>query len=45
MELDKLTIEQLKAMAYEQIKIFEQARQNIVFIEQEIAKRKETEDK
>lgn len=39
-----MSIDQLKALAYEQIKLLNQTQQNIAVLEQEIAKRQEPKE-
>ena len=39
MDLTKMTLEQLKSLAYEQIKLFEETRRNLQILDAEISKR------
>jgi len=44
MDLTKMTLEQLKSLAYEQIKLFEETRQNLQIIDAEILKKEEVKE-
>lgn len=45
MDITTLSVEQLKALAYDQVKLLNQTQQNLNMIEQELAKRTELKAK
>ena len=44
MDLTKMTLEQLKSLAYEQIKLFEETRRNLQILDAEILKKEEVKE-